>query len=32
MLRYNAHAKNPREFGVDIVQLKPHLDALLIQD
>jgi hypothetical protein len=26
------HAKNPRDFGVDIVQLKPHLDALRIQD
>jgi hypothetical protein len=32
VLRYNMHAKNPRDFGVDIVQLKPHLDALRIQD
>jgi hypothetical protein len=31
-LRYNMHAKNPRDFGVDIVQLKPHLDVLRIQD
>jgi hypothetical protein len=32
VLRYNMHAKNPRDFGVDILQLKPHLDALRIQD
>jgi hypothetical protein len=32
VLRYNMHAKNPRGFGVDILQLKPHLDALRIQD
>ena len=32
VLRYNMHAKNPRDFGVDIVQLKPHIDALRIQD
>jgi hypothetical protein len=32
VLRYDIHAKNPRDFGVDIVQLKPHLDALRIQD
>lgn len=32
VLRYDIHAKNIRDFGVDIVQLKPHLDALRIQD
>ncbi|HWB32828.1 MAG TPA: hypothetical protein VG714_06625 [Acidobacteriaceae bacterium] len=32
VLRYNMHAKNPRDFGVDIVQLRPQLDALRIQD
>jgi hypothetical protein len=32
VLRYNMHAKNPRDWGVDIVQLKPQLDALRIQD
>jgi len=32
VLRYDIHAKNIHDFGVDIVQLKPHLDALRIQD
>jgi hypothetical protein len=32
VLRYNMHAKNPKDFGVDIVQLQPNLDALRIQD
>jgi hypothetical protein len=32
VLRYDIHARNIRDFGVDIVQLKPHLDALRIQD
>jgi hypothetical protein len=31
-LRYNIHAKNPQDWGVDTIQLKPHLDALRIQD
>jgi len=32
VLRYDMHAKNIRDFGADIVQMKPHLDALRVQD
>jgi len=31
-VRYNMHAKNPRDWGVDIVQLKPQIDSLRIMD